>query len=118
MFGKVWESRPPSLGNSLLAGEERLTKKRLAVSRPLPTVECDRAQRESRRGTANVGSLSLVVLLPEHKAFQRIELRQAEIVEDLCRVQVAILGALPELTTVDAAGEHGPVLLRLMAENG
>src|SRR5207237_4488251 len=56
--------------------------------------------------------------VPLDKAFQRVKLGQAELVVDLGGVAVAVLGALPELAAVGAAGEHGPVLLRLMAKNG
>src|SRR5262249_1442483 len=54
---------------------------------------------------------------PLDEAFEGVELRQAEVVVDLRGVAVAVLGALPELAAVSAAGEHRPVLLRLVAED-
>src|SRR5260370_20981176 len=56
--------------------------------------------------------------IPLHKPLQRVKLRQAEVIVHFGGVTVARLGPLPELTTVHAAGEHGTVLLRLMAKNG
>src|SRR5438445_6208 len=55
---------------------------------------------------------------PLDEAFQGVELRQAELVVDASRLPVAVPGTLPELAPVRAAGEHGPVLLRLVAEDG
>ena len=55
---------------------------------------------------------------PLHKPFQGKELRQTQGIVDLGRVLVSILGPLPELTPVRAAGEHGPVFLRLVPEDG
>src|SRR5947209_7283827 len=54
---------------------------------------------------------------PLHQPLQAVELRQAEAVVQLGGVAVALLGALPELAVVGAAGEHGPVLLRLVLED-
>src|SRR5262245_303685 len=54
---------------------------------------------------------------PLHEAFQRIKLRQPELIIDFRGVAVAVFGALPEFAAIRAAGKHGPVLLRLMAED-
>src|SRR6516162_7921990 len=55
---------------------------------------------------------------PLHKSLKAEELRQTEAVVSGGGAAVSVLGTLPELAPVDAAGEHGPVFLRLMAENG
>src|SRR5688572_14788556 len=54
--------------------------------------------------------------LPPHEAFNRLVLREAELVVLLSGVAVAVLGAFPELALV-AAGEQGLVLLTLMLED-
>src|SRR5438876_771229 len=46
------------------------------------------------------------LLPPLHEPLQRIELRQPQLVVHLRGVAVAVLGALPELAFVGAAGEH------------
>src|SRR5262249_16685289 len=53
---------------------------------------------------------------PLDETFQRVELRQSELIIGLGRVAIAVLGTLPELAPIRAAGKHRPVLLRLMAE--
>src|SRR5439155_18268084 len=55
---------------------------------------------------------------PLHKAFQGVKLRQTQGVVKLGGGAVAVFGPLPELAPVGAAGEHRPVLLRLVAEDG
>src|SRR5262249_8732932 len=65
-----------------------------------------------------VSRRTCLLLTPLHEPFEREELRQPQVVVHLGRVAVAVLGALPEFTAVHAAGEHGAVLLRLMAEDG
>src|SRR5205814_1811284 len=70
------------------------------------------------RGRSRISSaLSRLGAAPLDEAFQRIELRQAQPVVGLRRLAVAVLGPLPELALVAAAGEHRPVLLRLVAED-
>src|SRR5436305_4892731 len=54
---------------------------------------------------------------PADERLQGEELRQAEPVVDLGGAAVAVLGPLPELAAVAAAGEHRPVLLRLLPED-
>src|SRR5436305_59356 len=56
--------------------------------------------------------------MPLHEPFQRIKLGQAEVIVDLGGMAVAVFGPLPELPAVHTPGEHGSVLLRLMAEDG
>src|SRR5689334_7801268 len=62
-------------------------------------------------------AVSAKLLSPLHEAFEREKLRQPEVVVHLRRVPIAVLGTLPELAPIRAAGEHGAILLRLMAEN-
>src|SRR5262249_5741600 len=58
------------------------------------------------------------LVLPLHEALDGVELGQAQLIVGLGRVAVAVLRALPELARIQAAREHRPVLLRLMAEDG
>lgn len=69
------------------------------------------------RKVGSLGGTFLLLVAPLHEAFQGIELGQAELVIDLGRVPIAILGALPELAAVHTAGKHGPVFLRLMPKD-
>src|SRR5262245_26082300 len=70
-----------------------------------------------RRGPGAFARTLFFLLAPLHEAFQRVELRQPQPVVRLRRAAVAVLRPLPELAPVGAAGEHRPVLLRLVAED-
>src|SRR5262249_14365589 len=72
----------------------------------------------SRSGLVSELSERRSVAAPLHKALQRVKLRQTQGIVDLGGLAIAILGALPELAAISAAGEHRPVLLRLMSEDG
>src|SRR5437660_263428 len=54
---------------------------------------------------------------PLHEAFEGVKLRQPQRIIRLGRVAIAVLGTLPEFALVAAAGEHRPVLLRLMPKD-
>jgi hypothetical protein len=46
-----------------------------------------------------------------NKAFQGVKLRQSQVIVNLSRPPVAILGSLPELSSIRAAGKHRSILL-------
>ena len=53
-----------------------------------------------------------------HKTFQTVKLGKPQVIVNFRGMAIAIFGTLPKFARVDAAGKHGPVLLRLVPENG
>src|SRR5262245_7750497 len=85
----------------------------LIIGRESRETHCTEIRGSPAAATANRGSLPA----PLHEALKGVKLGQPEAVIRLGCLAVAVLGPLPEFSAVAAAGEHRPVLLRLVAEN-